>query len=107
MNVPISNFDVTQDPRASERLQTLYNVHELLKQVESEGLNIDTILPEVLRMAARQLYATEGSIIIVNENMEIEHVWFTQGNPTETFIDNILNRGLAGWVIRNQKSYII
>ncbi len=107
MNVLSTNLDVTQDPRAAERLQMLYNVHELLKQVESEGLNIDTILPEVLHMSAQQLDATEGSIIVVNAEMEIEHVWFTEGNPTETFIDDILTRGLAGWVIRNQKPYII
>ncbi len=107
MNVQAPNLDATQDPRAAEHLQMLYNVHELLKQVESKGLKINTILPEVLRMAARQLDATEGSIIIVNEDREIEHVWFTQGNPTETFMDDIMSRGLAGWVIRNQRAYII
>lgn len=108
MNFSTTNLDtMQQDPRAAERLQMLYTVHELLKQVESEGLNIETILPEVLRMSAQQLDATEGSIIIVNKDLEIDHVWFTKGKPSQTFIDNILSRGLAGWVIRNQQPYII
>lgn len=107
MNMLATSFDTAHDPRAAERLQMLYNVHELLKQVEAEGLNISAILPEVLRMSAQQLGATEGSIIIVSPTLEIEHVWFTHGNPTETFIDEIINRGLAGWVIRKQQPYII
>ncbi|MCA9959310.1 MAG: GAF domain-containing protein, partial [Anaerolineales bacterium] len=43
----------------------------------------------------------------VNQNLEIEHVWFAQGTPTQTFIDDIMSHGLAGWVIRQQKPYII
>lgn len=107
MNTPTTELDVTQDPRAAQRLQMLYTVHELLKQVESEGLDINTILPEVLHMAAQQFNAKEGSIIIVNKGMEIEHVWFTEGQPSETFVHNILSHGLAGWVIRTQEPYVI
>jgi len=107
MNVSTTNPHMSQDLRAEERLQMLYNVHELLKQVEAEGLNINVILPEVLKMAAQQLDASDGSIIVVDKEMQIEHVWFTHGTPTETFIDNIMDHGLAGWVIRNQQPYVI
>lgn len=107
MDVSTVNLNTTNDRQAAERLQTLYTVHDVLKQVEAEGLNINSILPQVLQIAARQLAAADGSIIVINQNLEIEHVWFTQGTPTESFLDDIMNRGLAGWVIRQQTPYII
>lgn len=107
MDVSTVDYNTTNDKQAAERLQTLYTVHDMLKQVEAEGLNINSILPQVLKIAARQLDASDGSIIVVNQNLEIEHVWFAQGTPTENFIENIMNRGLAGWVIRQQRPYII
>ncbi|MEZ4646763.1 MAG: GAF domain-containing protein [Chloroflexota bacterium] len=107
MDVSTVDYNTTNDKQAAERLQTLYSVHDTLKQVEAEGLNINSILPQVLKIAARQLDAPDGSIIVVNQNLEIEHVWFAQGTPTQTFIDDIMSHGLAGWVIRQQKPYII
>ncbi len=98
---------VNKSPRAAERLQMLYTVHSLLKQVEAGGLNIHAILPQVLQMASQQLDATEGSIIIVNADMQIEHAWFTRGTPAEHFIEDIMMHGLAGWVIREKTPYII
>lgn len=79
----------------------------MLKQVEAEGLNINHILPQVLDIAVRQLDAVEGSIIVVNQDLEIEHVWFSQGTPSHAFINKIMKEGLAGWVIHNQQPYVI
>lgn len=95
------------DKQAAERLQTLFAVQEMLKQVQSESLNINVILPEVLQLAAQQLDASEGSIIVVNQDLVIEHAGFTNSSPNENFVDDIMDRGLAGWVIRNQAPYVI
>lgn len=107
MNTLTATRNASKSPRAAERLQMLYTVHSLLKQVEAGGLNIQTILPQVLQMASQQLDATEGSIIIVNADMQIEHAWFTRGTPAEHFIEDIMMHGLAGWVIREKTPYII
>ncbi|MCA9973893.1 MAG: GAF domain-containing protein [Anaerolineales bacterium] len=95
------------DRQAAERLQTLFTVQEMLKQVQSESLNIHIILPEVLQLAVRQLGAADGSIIVVNQALEIDHASFAHGNPSENFIGDIMNRGLAGWVIRSKQPYVI
>ncbi len=107
MNTLTATRNASKNPRAAERLQMLYTVHSLLKQVEAGGLNIQTILPQVLQMASQQLDATEGSIIIVNTEMQIEHAWFTRGTPADHFIEDIMTHGLAGWVIREKTPYII
>lgn len=107
MNTLTLTRNISQNPRAAERLQMLYTVHRLLKQVEAGGLNIHTILLEVLQMASQQLDAPEGSIIIVSADMQIEHAWFTRGTPSEHFIEDIMTHGLAGWVIREKTPYVI
>lgn len=101
------NFDTHTNRQAAERLQTLYAVQDMLRQVEAEGLNIKTILPQVLEIAARQLESPEGSIIVVNQHLEIEYIATTTGPPSDNFIDNIMSHGLAGWVIRAHQPYII
>lgn len=97
--------------RDSERLQALYTVNDMLKQVEADGLDINIILPRVLKVAVKQLDAYEGSILVVNEELQIEHSWVSTDNPDRTnsdhFLDDVMDHGLAGWVIRNKKSDII
>lgn len=107
MDNSAADLNITTNKRDSERLQTIYVVQDLLKQVESEGLNINVILPRVLKVAIKQLEAHDGSIIIVNEDQDIEHVWLANENPAEGFLNEVMNRGLAGRVIRQQQPEII
>jgi len=104
-------FDASKELKDSERLQTLYVVNDMLKQVEADGLNINLILPRVLNLAVKQLEAEDGSIIVINEEMEVEHSWLTVDNANETktskFLGNIMNVGVAGWVIRSQQPIVI
>ncbi|MFZ0544576.1 MAG: GAF domain-containing protein [Candidatus Promineifilaceae bacterium] len=95
----------------SGRLQTLYEVNDLLKRAEADGLDMNIILPRVLQVAMQELHAQSGSIIVVNTNMLPEYVWVTderkQHYNTTPYIDAILEKGLAGWVIRNQEPVVI
>lgn len=101
-----SNFK-TKD---SERLQTLYIVNDMLKQVEADGLNINVILPRLLDLAVKQLNASDGSIIVVNEELHIEYAW-PNDHPgkkgSDGFFDSVMSHGVAGWVIRSQESCLI
>ncbi len=95
-----------EERKASEWLHTLYVVNDMLKQVEAQGLNIDVIVPRVLEVAVKQLNAYDGSIIVVDQELNIDHVWLTDARPKH-FLDNIMSSGAAGWVIRNRKPIII
>ncbi len=93
------------------RLQTLYEVNDLLKQAEADGLDMNVILPRVLKIAIEELDADSGSIVVVNANMESEYAWLIHDNDQQqsstTFLNKVLVDGLAGWVARNQKPAVI
>lgn len=95
----------------SERLQLLYQVNTMLKQVEADGLNIYVILPRVIELAVRQLEADEGSIIVVDEGQDAQYAWSTNNQFNETkadnFLHNIMMEGLAGKVIRQKEPIVI
>lgn len=94
-----------------ERLQTLYRVNQLIKQVEADGLNIYVILPRMLDLAIKQLEAIEGSIIVVNEFQQVEYAWSNDDQLTPERIDKflgvIVNEGVAGVVLREKSPLII
>jgi len=100
------NPDASNQRKASEWLHTLYVINDMLKQVEADGLRINTILPRVLELAMKQLNANDGSIIVVDGNLDIEHVWFYD-NRSKQFVNDIMKNGVAGWVIRNKRPVII
>ncbi|MCB9422140.1 MAG: GAF domain-containing protein [Ardenticatenaceae bacterium] len=99
-------MNATNQIGASQRLETIYAVNNKLKQVEAEGLHLNHILPQILDIAVKQLNAKDGSIIVVDQEMQIEHAWLADKKST-AYLDDIMNNGLAGWVIRNQQPAII
>jgi PAS domain S-box-containing protein len=106
MNLSHNDFNALGEIGASQRLQILYDVNAMLKQVEADGLHINIILPRILNIAVQQLNADDGSIIVVNQTLEIEHAWLTD-KKSDVYLDDIMSKGLAGWVIRNQQPAII
>jgi len=110
MNRSNQHTHIDLETKDSERLQTLYIVNDMLKQVEADGLNINVILPRVLDLAVRQLNASDGSIIVVNEALQIEYAWpnnHPETGRTHVFFDNVMSGGVAGWVIRNKEPCLI
>ncbi len=105
-------FD-TQNKKMQERdrLKTLYTINSTLKQVEADGLNINPILLNILDLAVEELDASEGSIIVVNQVNQVEHVWITDIAKREfippSFLNQILLSGIGGKAIHTQKSYLI
>lgn len=93
------------------RLRALSAINQQLQQVVSQGLNINFVLPEVLRTAMDELNATAGSIIVVNENLEILHSWLiADGQELEDpgdFLKEAVRKGLFGWTVRSRKPTII
>lgn len=97
--------------RDRDRLQTLYTINTTLKQIEADGLNINPILLNILDLAVKEVNAKEGSIIVVNQQNHVEHVWITDIAKKEFippgFLNKILLSGIGGKAIRNKQSYLI
>ncbi|MCP4424020.1 MAG: GAF domain-containing protein [Chloroflexi bacterium] len=101
-----TDLNATGEIAATRRLQVLYAVNAMLKQVEADGLHLDIILPRVLDIAVEQLNGDDGSIIVVDQDLEVEHAWLAD-KKSDVYLEDIMGGGLAGWVIRNQESAII
>ncbi len=98
--------------RDRERLQTLYELNDILKQAEADGLDIAVILPRVLQVAAMELKAHTGSIVAINPHQEAEYIWVLSGESDaeqgqSSFFRAALAQGIAGLAIRDQKVILI
>ena len=92
--------------RDSERLQTLYQINNLLRKVEADGLDIHTILPRILQVAVEEISGQTGSIIVINEQNRVEHFWHMDDSGQTSpnlFLGSIVDEGIAGWVIRSRE----
>ncbi len=99
MNHSIQNPSIVSDMIDSQRLQTLYMVNNMLKQIEADGLNIYVILPRVVNLAVKQLNAQEGSILVVNEDLiAVEYAWSTKNSIDNTASDEFLGTIMSGGV---------
>lgn len=100
-----------EQKRDRERLQTLFVVNDVLRQVEADGLDLDVILPRILHLAIHELTGGSGSIVIVDENNRVKNAWVVsplgeaeRGRP---FLDKVIQDGLAGWVIGSGRATVV
>lgn len=97
--------------REAGRLQTLYLVNDLLKQVVAEGLDFDTVLPRLLALACAELQAFSASIIILNEQHKAEYAWYLREGVLQTvdaaLLDRLVERSLFAWVMHNREPAIV
>ena len=113
MEKPVSEKAVSSanNQKDTERLQALYAVSDMLKQVVAEGLDIDVILPRVLRVALEELNAFSGSIVVVDEQFELQHAWVLEEDRLEegasSFLKDVVRRGLCSWVLHNQQTGVV
>ncbi len=96
-----------------EHLQLLYIVNDMLRQAEADGLNIAVILPRILQVAAIELAAHAGSIIVVgSDEKSVEYGWHVEGGAsyeTDTlpFVEAVVAQGIAGIVTETQQAILI
>ena len=74
----------TTDMDDSTRLQSLYVINNMLKQAESDGLDIHIVLPRILNVAVEQLRGHKGSVIVVNKEFHVEHTLSVGGGGATT-----------------------
>ncbi|HSM58228.1 MAG TPA: GAF domain-containing protein [Candidatus Sulfomarinibacteraceae bacterium] len=97
--------------RDADRLQSLYAVNDMLKQIVADGLEIDIVLPRVLRVATEEVEAAAGSVIVIDERLQPQHAWIFRDGvlkvDDDPIIEDVVRRGLFAWVTRNQCTAIV
>jgi PAS domain S-box-containing protein len=95
----------------ADRLQTLYQVNDLLSQVIAKGTSLHEVLPRVLRLTVRELGAAEGNLVLIDERRRPLHVWSLSGDKYETspisFPAKALSRGLFRWVSEEMRTAVV
>lgn len=109
--------DINQKPaldlpdRTRERLQTLFTINDMLRQAVADGLEMEEILPTILRVALEEIRAATGSIVVVDERLEIEDAWLIHERGTEpgdrTFLQELIDHGLLSWALRQRETLVV
>lgn len=107
----VASADKSTRIQDAERLKTLYVINDMLKQVVADGLEINIILPRLLRIVIEELGAYGGSLIILNERLQVQHVSHVSAkreiNELSPFLKETITKGLFGWVIRQKQSAMV
>lgn len=107
----ITDVQVAHNTEATRRLQALYAVSNILTQVEADGRDLGQVLPRALHVIVQQLEAFDGSIMLLDEQEQIEQVWPASDTPRveqiSPFIQHIQTNGLVSWVVRTRQGAII
>jgi len=77
----------------------------------SAGYSLNELMTQVLQMSLQAMNAVSGSLLILDEKGQVADVCILYGdkkvNASEKNVSEILDQGVAGWVLRNRKLALI
>jgi len=107
-------FDITDLKRTEAALVAQKQLFENLVAIAratSERPTLEATLQNALDVAAELTGAELGSLFLLNEKGEVIHSILARGRaqPAEkdTIVNRVMDRGLAGWVVRHQQPVLI
>jgi len=90
-----------------ERFELLYDISRRL----SSSLDLDKVLSDILALTIPSVGATSGSIIVLDESGQARRHTLIKGElttpVTEQVVGQILDKGLAGWVVQHKEGTIV
>jgi signal transduction histidine kinase len=90
-----------------ERFELLYDISRKL----SSSLDLDKVLSDILALTIPSVGATSGSMIVLDESGQARcHTLIRKELATlltEQAVGQILDKGLAGWVVRHKEGIIV
>ena len=106
-----TDFDSIQIDGDSRRLKTLYTVGAMFNQVAA-GLEMNRILPQVLRVCVDTLEADSGSIFVLDTDFELEYAWMIDGDREfkdveKGYLQEVIKKGLSGKIIATGEAMLI
>jgi len=90
-----------------QRLQLLYKIGQEL----NSSLDIHEVMSRVLALATTHVQADKGSIFLLDRQGEVtHHILVSCAFPPDVasrVVQNVLDQGLAGWIIRERRGAIV
>ncbi len=100
-------FAPSESVPEAKRLQLLYQIGQEL----SSSLNIHEVMSRVLALATENVRAFRGSIFLLDRQGEVSHRILVRQDLLPVVatqaVKSVLERGLAGWVIRERQGTIV
>ncbi len=103
-----------QSPRSKGRQQQQRHSLELFSAISRElalELNLRDLLRRILHLTLENLDATSGSILVLSETGQVVEAAMvyngTYQNHSPQQLNEVLERGLAGWVVENRQAALI
>ena len=92
---------------AQSSLQLLYNISRQLVS----SLDLQTVLQNVVNLSIQNLGAERATLIVLDESQQPAEAVLVYDNQRMPYtidqLHQVVDQGLAGWVLRNQKSVLI
>ena len=86
----------------AQRLQLLYKIGQEL----NSSRDIHEVISRILTLATTHVQADKGSILLFDSQGEVSHRILVRRDRSPEFanqvVKDVLDQGLAGWVIREQ-----
>lgn len=105
------DVDITHDIHLSDKSRTSLDLFSSISRELAMELELGELLRRVLGLILQSLRATSGSILVLDGKGRIlESAQAYNGDlqiPRSSQITDIIERGLAGWVVQNRKAAII
>ncbi|MHB0965926.1 MAG: glycosyltransferase [Bellilinea sp.] len=77
----------------------------------SAGYSLNELMTQVLHLSLQAMNAVSGSLLILDENGQVADVCMVYGDKkvsaSEKNVSELLDQGVAGWVLRNRKLALI
>ena len=90
-----------------ERFELLHDISRRL----SSSLDLDKVLSDILALTIPSVGASRGSIIVLDESGQAHRQILIREEPAtpvaEQVVAQVLDKGLAGWVIQNKEGTIV
>jgi len=87
---------------------------QLLKTIGmilAAGYSLNELMSQLLRLSLQAMNADSGSLFILDEKGEVADVCMVYGDkqikPSEATVNEVIEQGIAGWVLRNRKLALI
>lgn len=95
----------------SRRLRVLFRVSSVLNQVTA-GLDLERILPEVLRTCVAALQTDTGSLFVLNHDYQLKHAHMLDRekgfvSAEQDYLEDIMRTGLAAKVVNSGEPILI
>jgi D-sedoheptulose 7-phosphate isomerase len=101
----------TANPVTSDRSQKSLDLFTAISRELAVELNLRDLLRRILRITLDNMGATSGSILVIGETGRVLEGALVYNGVYQThapqYFAEVLERGLAGWVVENRKAALI